>query len=297
MKGVTTQAGQRILALVPEPDRVARLRAAFGDDCRVLNTEPELIAASRDHCIELVIVSALDRERRGVATAVAAIRASRRSPPVHVYADRSIECVRELMCLARAGARGLIMAGVDDDPVRLRRLLDGPTLEQAIEAVRIAVHDAVLPRHVPLVVRSLEHIVDPIRARALARSLGVSRRTMTAWARHAGARGIRSLTSRCRVLVAMEMLRDPRRSVEQVAHQLRFSSSAHLHNTIRRYTGLRPRETTSRRAAEWCAVLFAPARAAQRPPEEKRPPPAEWPQSPNAATLRPDQAQPGEGER
>jgi AraC-like DNA-binding protein len=294
-----TPAGPRIVALVPEPERIARLRAAFGDACRVLQSPPDVIEASRSDDVDFVVVSPLDCQGRPLSTAVAAIRASRRSPPVQVYTDRSIESVRELMPLARAGACGIIIAGVDDESARLRQLLDARTLQQAVATVTIAAHGVVKARYAPLIVRCLEHITEPESAADFARSLRVSRRTLTAWANSAGVRGVRSVTSRCRVLVALELLRDRRRSVEDVALELRFASSAHLHNTITRYTGLRPRQGAPRDAAAWCEALFpaASVRASSpppSPPEESRPPPAEWRVMPNGTTLSPDQAQPEE---
>jgi AraC-like DNA-binding protein len=269
-------ARQRLISLVPEPERVARLRAAFGNDHHAAESQPELIRASRSPGVELVVVSPFDRQKRSQATAVMAVRASRASPPVLVYADRSVESVREIIALAHAGARGVILAGVDDDTARLRRLLEAGTLERAIETVRAATHETMHPRYAPLVARCLENISEPLSATAFARSLGVRRRTLTSWAESAGVRGIRSLTSRCRVLVAIEMLRSPHQSIEQVALALGFSSSAHLHNTIKRYTGHRPRETVNRGSADWFGVLFASACARSRPPGESRPPPAEW---------------------
>jgi len=287
-------ARQRLIALVSEPERVARLRAAFGNDYHAAESQPELIRASRLPGVELVVISPFDREKRSLASAVAAIRASRASPPVFIYADRSIESVREMIALAHAGARGLILAGVDDDKSRLQRLLEAGTLERAIETVRAATREKMHPRYVPLIARCLENITERLPATALARSLGVRRRTLTSWAESAGVRGIRSLTSRCRVLVAIEMLRSPHQSIEQVALSLGFSSSAHLHNTIKRYTGHRPRETLNRGSADWLGVLFHSACARSRPPEESRPPPAEWSQQPNGETFHADQAAPEE---
>jgi AraC-like DNA-binding protein len=291
---LNTEEGQRILALVPEPERASRLRAAFGDKCRVLDSAAELIAASRNERVELVVISALDCHKRPHSTVVAAIRASRRCPPVYVYTDRSTESVRELMPLARAGARGVIIAGVEDDATSLRRLLESGTFDQAVATVTRAALETVKPRYAPLITHCLEHIGDPPTANAFARAMSVSRRTLTAWATSAGVRGVRALTSRCRVLVATEMLRDRRRSVEDVALELQFSSSAHLHNTMKRYTGLRPRAGLSRDTAAWCAALFPAACIHRTPVEESRPPPAEWSITPNGATFFPDQAQPEE---
>jgi AraC-like DNA-binding protein len=280
--------------MVSEPEHARRLRAAFGDQCRVFDSAADLIAASRNQHVQLVVIAAVDCHKRPHSTAVSAIRASRRSPSVYVYTDRSIEAVRALVPLAHAGARGVIIAGADDDVTSLRRLLESNSLDQVVATVTIAALEVVKPRYAPLIAYGLEHAGNPPTAETFARAMSVSRRTLTAWATSAGARGVRALTSRCRVLVATEMLRDRRRSVEEVALELQFSSSAHLHNTMKRYTGLRPREGVSRDAASWCAALFPTACGERTPVEESRPPPAEWSITPNGATFFPDQAQPEE---
>jgi AraC-like DNA-binding protein len=285
---------RRLVALVPEPDRVGRLRAAFGDACDVAGSQAELIQKGRSTLVDAVVLSPFDGERRSLSTAVATIRASRHCPPIHVYTDRSVESVRELIALAHAGALSVIVAGVDDDPAHLRQLLRGATLEHAVNTVRGAAHASLHPRYAPLVARCLDRIADPPSAIDFARSLGVKRRTLTSWAESAGVRGIRSLTSRCRILVAIEMLREPQRSIESVAHELCFSSSAHLHNTIRRYTGLRPRQAAAKSALEWCETLLSAACARRPPPAETGVPPREWPVPPNADSLPTDQARPEE---
>jgi AraC-like DNA-binding protein len=133
-----------------------------------------------------------------------------------------------------------------------------------------------------LFISCIERVAEPPSAVAVARQLKVSRRTLSAWARQAGARGVRSMTSKCRVLAALEMIRSSDRSIEQVAHELRFASSAHLHNTIRRYTGRRPREAARDDAGFWCRCFFTPS-----PPGENRMPRVEWPAVPNDAILPP----------
>jgi AraC-like DNA-binding protein len=233
---------------------------AFGDNVRFCESQTELLAASRAADVELVLVGLSgQRSDRSLTTTVAAIRASRRSPPVYVYGDRSIGSITQLMPLARAGAAGLILLDVDDDVVNLRRLIAPGMLVSASTAVTMALQQVVSPRHLPLFLFCIEHIADPPSASTFARQLRVSRRTLSAWARQAGARGIRSLTSKCRVLVALEMIRGSARSIEQVAHDLRFASSAHLHNTITRYTGRRPREALADDLVSWCQRLFTSA--------------------------------------
>ena len=289
----SSPATSRITALLSDATSVGRLRSAFGTECRFFDVQPDLVAASRLASVELVIVSPRDRMSSPLTTSVATIHASRRSPPVYVYGDRSVECLRELMPLARAGACGVIVAGVDDDIIGLRRLLARDTLACALDVVRVAVHRVVSSRHLPLLLYCLEHITEPLTASGLARQLKVSRRTLTSWSVMTGEGGVRALTSRCRVLVAVEMLRAAGRSIEHVAHELRFSSSAHLHNTIRRYTGLRPRDAATVEATDWCRRFFTGQENAPRMPASLLPPvemplrPAEWFAGPNDHILPP----------
>lgn len=289
----------RITALLTDPSGIERVRSAFGTECRFFDAQPELVAASRLASVELVIVSPADRRKSPLTTSVAAIHASRRSSPIYVYGDRSVECLRELMPLARAGARGLIIAGVDDDTAGLRRLLAPDTLARAVEVVTLVVHQIVSSRHRPLLLHCLDHITDPPSASSFASKLRVSRRTLTSWATMTGGRGVRALTSRCRVLVALAMLRTANRPIEQVAHELGFSSAAHLHNTIRRYTGLGPRDAARIEIGDWCRRFFVP-RVEDRPriattrltsalpPAEMAMPAAEWSARPNDHNLPPD---------
>lgn len=287
-----------ILALVADRSRVDRLRAAFGNRLHEIDSQRRLIEVSRIAGVELVVVSPRDRSGCSLTTTVAAIRASRQSAPVYVYADRTAESLRELMVLTRAGARGVIVRDVDDDASSLRRLLERGSLVHVVETVTLAVQHLVPARQLPLLLLCLEHISEPLSANVFARRLGVSRRTLSAWARKAGAKGVRSLTSKCRVLTAIELIRDSGRPVEYVAHLLHFASSAHLHNTIKRYTGLAPRDAAVHDVERWCQLLFDAANTSTPirgksgqvwPPGKTSAPPAEWLISPNDATLHPGQ--------
>ena len=286
-----------ILALIEDPSRLARLRAAWGNVLQACDTQADLVVASRATGVELVVVPTRDRHGQSLVTTVAAIRASRQNAAVYVYADRSADSMRELMALASAGARGVIVRDVDDDPASLRLLLVRGSLARAIETMTLAVQQVVPLRQRPLVLLCIEHVNTPLAANAFARRLGVSRRTLSGWAARTGSRGVRPLMSKCRVLVALELLRHSDRSIEQVAHSLRFSSSAHLHNTIRRYTGANPRAAATHGIEAWCrSLLAAPPtgilRGAGRstkalPLGETFAPRTEWSTSPNDTTLQP----------
>jgi AraC-like DNA-binding protein len=259
-----------ILALLDDKSRGDRLRAAFGAALETSDSQPRLVVASRASGIELVIVTPRDSSGHSLATTVAAIRASRQGAPVYVYADRSVDGIRELMPLARAGARGVIIRDADDDAASRRRLLVRGSMARALETVTLAVQQVVPARQLPLLMLCIENIGEQQTASAFARRLGVSRRTLSAWASKSGARGVRSLSSRCRTLAAIALIRDSGRSLEHVAHALRFSSSAHLHNTMRRYTGMLPREAAASDLAWWSRQLLVASPAGAMPSREKR---------------------------
>jgi len=176
-----------ILALITDPTRAGRLRAAYGSHLQFCDSHRDLVVASRSAGVELVMVQPLDGTGGSIVTTVAAIRASRQGAPLYVYADRSAECMRELMPLARAGARGIIVRDVDDDAASLRRLLARGSLTDALETITLAVHQIVPVRQRPLILLCLERIHEPQPVTAFARRLGVSRRTLTAWAAKSGA--------------------------------------------------------------------------------------------------------------
>jgi len=254
-----------VLTLVSDPQGLSRLRAAFGDRLRPCSDQIQLVSASRALGVALVVVPPRDRLGQPLVTTVAAIRASRQGGAVYVYADRSAESLREVLPLARAGARGVIVRDVDDDVLCLRRLLERGSLAHAVASVALATSQVVPSRQLPLVLLCLEHVTAPLGANAFARRLGVSRRTLSAWAARTGSRGIRPLTSKCRVLAAIALLRESEYSIEHVAHELHFASSAHLHNTIRRYARCGPREVAEKDLDAWCRTLLI-APGARSPP-------------------------------
>lgn len=288
-KTLPPASGLQVATVVSEATRVARLRAAFETHLVVCPSSAVLIDAGRN-AADLVVVPAVVNDGGVLVTAVATICASRRSPPVFVYADRSESEIRALMSLARAGARGAILLGVDDSVAKLRQLVERGSRGWAVENVRMAAERLVDPRHLPLVLLALDHVVDPLTAGEAAKRLSVARRTLTAWANAAGLRGIRGLTSTCRVLVALEMLRGSDRPVEQVAHELGFGSSAHLHSTVVRYTRTRPRDAALRDAAFWCQRLLGRHDAAGVSVPLATIPVrvAEWPSRPNDTMVLPN---------
>ena len=267
------------------------MRTAFGDQLHTCKDQVQLVSASREPGVSLVVVPPRDQLGQPLAISVSAIRASRRGAAVYVYADRSVESLRELIPLARAGARGVIVRDVDDDILSLRRLLERGTLAHAVQSVVLAAQQVVPARQLPLVLLCLEHVSQPLDASAFALRVGVSRRTLSAWAARTGSKGVRPLTSKCRVLAAIAMLRESDGSIEHVAHALHFASSAHLHNTVRRYARCSPREAAQQDLDSWCRSLLVAPHTRSPPQElpaaESNEPRAEWPCAPNEPTLQP----------
>lgn len=117
-----------------------------------------------------------------------------------------------------------------------------------------------LPRTLSARGRALVDLVASVAAEGglvpeLAGALGVDRRTVPRWCAAAGVPDARRMFSWIRLLLAAELLDDPRRAVENVARVSGFSSAGSLKSSTRTFTGLTPTELRERGAFETVAGL------------------------------------------
>jgi AraC-like DNA-binding protein len=177
-----------------------------------------------------------------------------------------------LVDLVRAGAHGIFIRDVDDDPHALRAALRVAEETCAADLV-LGVVGASLPTSVrslvALYLRAGER--SPGVAEA-ARALGVHRRTLVNRLRAAGCPAPRALRTWCRVFIAARMLEEPGRTVESVALQLDFDSPSGLRNTLRRYTGHAPAALRAAGGLPVALSAFTEACAARRAADADRPP-------------------------
>lgn len=226
----------------------------------------QLVARVINDSVSLVITELWDITGIATSGAVAQIRQRFPSLSVVAYCVLRPETSGELLSMARAGVNGFILRGVDDLGGKLRAALaaaEEDSLELVLSRELGALSSADLRSIVGV---SLSQARCDRSVGAVAKTLGVSRRTLANRVAQAGWPPPRAIIGWCRLLLAARMLEDPKRSVESVGLSLQFGSGAALANMLRRYTGLPPRELRKHGAVS--ALLAALRSNKSRAPQE-----------------------------
>lgn len=199
---------------------------------------PQAIASASGH-VAAAIVPSRDEGRQLPAVVVRDIIA--RFPAVAVIAlcEAGIAHSPDFRALAAAGVHEFLFRGVDDAGVALRAVIESASRECAAEAVCSAVK--------PLVPEVLHGFVDvcvtrPAEAQtvqAVARMLGLHRKTLVNYCAKANLPSPVELLGWCRLMVAAQIHQTTGRTVESIALELDWASATALRNMMKRYTGMR----------------------------------------------------------
>lgn len=268
---VATGAGIRVLACL-QKRKLASLQHALDRRGMVTN------ACGSDQFLQRALhtafdVALFDPEAGENITAVSRcrslladyVRASH--APLFVYADFARHTKETIVELIRAGARGLIVAGIDDEPRELLRQLEvGVGFSQrALLIRRIADLLPGLPSGVEYAIRSVlsgDLHVDDVGD--LARLSNVSRRTLDRAFYAAGLSTPRRLIQGARVLEAYILLRGSAR-VAQVGALAGFHDYNGFRTATELVAGVSPTVLASRIQPETlCALLASHLRRATR---------------------------------
>jgi AraC-like DNA-binding protein len=148
--------------------------------------------------------------------------------------------------LADWGVADVVDLGREDTPESLRRRL---RLVRGRLAGRLL--ERALPRWTPTRARALLAVAAEVAAEGggsgdFAAMLGVTERTVLRWCARADLPDTRRLLTWMRVLIAGDLLDDPGRTLQQVAHACGYSSDAALRNAVRGLLGAPPRALRGR---------------------------------------------------
>jgi AraC-like DNA-binding protein len=161
--------------------------------------------------------------------------------------------------------RTLLSWGVAD-VIALGREDSEPALARRIAAVQArTVHRLLrraLPRGVPgraraLLITAAETVAAGGQGPELAAALGVNERTVPRWFARADLPPPRRLMAWLRLLLAAELLDDPRRTVSQVARACGYASEVSLKAALRQFMGAPPSALRERGAFATTARAFA----------------------------------------
>ena len=259
------------------------------DDFATAIAERRFDAVVIDPCAD---ARALAR-RRGLAD-LAPVLARAPLVPIIGYVSVSANAMRAMLDLIQHGAVDIVVRGVDDQPARLRFVVEraaaGELAMLLIERLkgRLAVLPPMLVGAVQLLFRTPDRFqsIDD-----LADAAGMSRRSLDRWLRRATTAPARQLIAGARTVAAYRLLQSRDRRVRDVARLLGYRSIRALEREVSLAAGCTPRALRTVGTNAFVERTFA---ALVRRDDETlpQPPSARRPKRTSAARW-PDVAQPG----
>ena len=232
-----------VLSHLP-PVLLARLRVALGQHHRLLAADgwPGLDLLARRNVVTVAVLDPLCNGVDGVE-AVREFMSRHPSVPVVLYVVLSPASLKAVVRLAQYGVQTVVLHQFDDEPLRLREVLERQPGDTVTETL---LHELAEPlqRLSPVLADAVREMFrQPQRvwsAQDLAAAAGLPRRTMYRQLEAAGFSSPRLLVQGARLLRAYLYLRNPGNLIEDVVAKLRYGSSHVFIRHTREACGLTP---------------------------------------------------------
>ena len=249
--------GDQVAALLVTPSAHARLCDALAGSLAL-----SVDRCARDHLAraeaESLVLSVVEITESTASAHVSAVRLLREgfpSIPVLAYCD-PCSGSSAIVDVVRAGAAGLVLRGIDDSPVMLRDAIGRARRSSIAERIFVEIAPLLTNDARVFLRYAIEHSAADVAVDEAACDLGVDRKTLTNWLARAGAPRAREFLAWIRLVVAAQLMSDPARSAEHVAHMLDFPSGTALRNMVRRYVGVTTAELQERGGASLVLNTF-----------------------------------------
>lgn len=193
------------------------------------------------------------------ATSLAELRESFPTLPIVVYTTLSASTMRSVVQLARYGIEHVVLARFDDEPKRFLELLErvpGHALgDRMLHALRGPIS------RLPVTIgRAIEQLYrSPARfhgARELAEASGITTRGLYRHMAAVGMPSVKALVVSARLVRAYGYLRDPGRSVKEIAARVGYLRPWLLTKQMRDYTGYVPSQVCQALTPEELVTLL-----------------------------------------
>jgi AraC-like DNA-binding protein len=236
------------------PQLLTHLRIVLGREHTLIEASGwnELHAVVRQRSLDLVVADPVADGRLQVAELEQVVR-HYPSVPVVVYTVLSASTARALVPLARSGVEHVVLNRFDDEPRRFLDLLERVPGHALSDQLMQALAEP-LGRLPVMVVRAIEQAIrTPSRfhnAQDLASAAGMNTRTLYRNLEAAELGSARMIVVGARLLRAYSLLRDPGRSIKEIASRLGYHSPWQLTQQMREITGLTPRLVRRRLEAD-----------------------------------------------
>lgn len=236
----------KCLALVTSYDDRTRLRGALigTAEAHFVGSVAEVLQVLRADrgTIRVVLLEARDAAGRPVAGLARQITTLFPAMPVVGYCSLRPEDSQDIIALSSAGVHELAFKQHDDNAALLRTILLSAGQACVAELVLHELEGRLPVRIRPLVEYCLTNPEQAHSVDAVARSLGVHRKTLANHCRAEGFPAPGAVIAWCLILLTAGLLASPGVTVERIGQQLNFPSATGLRNMLKRYTGLRPAE-------------------------------------------------------
>ncbi len=216
--------------------------APFGASiaCRATTTEARALLDRWE--IRLVLAPLQDADGTDVVPLVDEITTRRHGVGVVGLASRLRGHPDDLLRLARSGVHALLFDEDRRAPMVVRRALVEASTRCRSQSFWGDVAPVTPERVRPIVAYGLRHSHEPLTVDAVARALGLHRKTLAERCSLSGSLPPQLMLGWCRLLAAAVLLEDRGRLVDHIALELDFASGTAFRNMLKRYTGLSPAE-------------------------------------------------------
>lgn len=240
---------------------LAHLRVVLGQEhsLSAARSWKELQTLILDLSVDLLVA---DPAADGTADATALLQLMEQFPslPVVVYTSLTPGTIKVVVQLAKRGVEHVVLNRFDDEPRRFRELLERVPAHALAETMlqELAEPLAALPVVVCRAVEQLFRAPGRFKsAQDLAAAAGMNSRTLYRNLAPAGLYSPRMLVVCARLLRAYSFLRDPGRSIKEIAAKAGYHSPWQLSQQMREVTGLTPRRVRHGIEAEEFVSLLA----------------------------------------
>ena len=262
------------VAACVQPNKLVRLQGAAGDRHRVhvaRDWEHADAIIRRQPVDVLVVDPQFDTPAEARSDRIREVRDRYRSLPMVVYSVLAAQTLLPLGELGREGVEQVVLYGLDDDPHRLRQMLESqPGIILSGKLLRLL--RGPLTRMPERVAQAVERLVrNPSVFRGvpeLASAAGVPRRSLYRHFERAGVVTPRELLAGARLLRAYAFLREPSYSLESVANHVRFTDADAMTRAMRWGVGITPGRARDRMGPDEFVALLADRLAPAAAPTE-----------------------------
>ena len=263
-----------VVAILPGP-QLDHLTHVLGTAHTLsIATDWDMLRATVQSRIVDVVVADPAIDGRVHAEELADIREIYPSLPIVLYTTLSASAMQSVIQLARFGIEHIVLARIDDEPRRFLELLENVPGHALGNLMLRALSEPIAKLPVT-VSRAIEKLYrNPARfpgVRELADASGMTPRALYRHMVAAGMPSVKALMVSARLVRAYGYLRDPSRSIKEVAARVGYSRPWLLTKQMREYTGLVPSEVRLKLTPDQVVTLLTTRVRTERQDEDGGP--------------------------